>query len=250
MDRIVVVLASTMLILGLAVVHFSLANARPALSPASDHEEGHDPDPPTSTPLPSASISPSSGSVGTSIRVSGSNFRSNEIISIKFDNQQIAAVGADSSGSFSTSVDAPGLPAGTYPVEIGGRVTLSFTITSSLSVTPSSGPAGTSITVRASGFNPGSDVDIIFDEVILTTASADNQGRILTTIVVPALPVGTYQVGIGCCFTVSFTITSPPPFINACFKSHKTAEEKQGQLRIVTETGKCDKNETAISWTQ
>ena len=93
------------------------------------------------------------------MRVSGSNFGSNASVLIKFDNQQIETVGADSSGSFSTSVDVPALPSGTYQVRIG-NITRSFTITSSFSVNPSSGPPGSSVSVRASGFNPGSEVDI------------------------------------------------------------------------------------------
>ena len=55
MNRIVLVVALFTLIVGLAVVHFSLANAQPALSPASVHPgpEEHTPTP-TFTPVMSA----------------------------------------------------------------------------------------------------------------------------------------------------------------------------------------------------
>ena len=188
MNRVVMFVGLVFLILGLAVVHFSLANAQPGLSPASEHggqPEGHTPVPPTATPLPSVSLSPSSGSVGALMRVSGSNFGSNESVSIKFDNQQIATVGADPSGSFSASVDVPALPSGSYSVRIGG-ITRTFRITSSFNVTPTSGPPGTSVTVRASGFNPGAQIDISMDGDILTTANADNAGKILTIVDIPS----------------------------------------------------------------
>ena len=48
--------------------------------------------------------------------------------------------------------------------------------------------------------------------------------------------------------TPTFTVT--PSFIHACYKNHKTDSEKQGQLRWVSDPGKCEKNETSISWTQ
>ena len=61
-----------------------------------------------------------------------------------------------------------------------------FTITSSFSVTPSSGPPGSSVTVRASGFSPGSSIDITMEGDILITANADSQGRILTSVNIPS----------------------------------------------------------------
>jgi len=91
MIRIVLVIATLMLISGLAVVHFSLANAQRGLSPLATHEGGTHTLPP-STPLPNASISPSSGAVGSSVRISGSNFGPGETVRIFFDNQQIGGV--------------------------------------------------------------------------------------------------------------------------------------------------------------
>ena len=91
------VISSVTVIIGLAVVHFSLANAQPGPFPFAVHEGGATPTPtftPTPTPLPDVSISPSSGSVGTLIQISGSNFASNESVSITFNNQQIATGGA------------------------------------------------------------------------------------------------------------------------------------------------------------
>jgi len=45
------------------------------------------------------------------------------------------------------------------------------------------------------------------------------------------------------------TITPTPiPPIYGCFKTHNTDAENQGQLRIVTTPGKCDKNETPIDF--
>ena len=115
-----------------------------------------------------------------------SNFGPRERVLIRFQGGEIASINANSTGYFSTDVDVPGLPAGTYQVEIGNADTFSFKITSSFSVSPSSGPPGTSVTVRASGFNPGSGVDITLDNDILITANADNRGSILATVDIPS----------------------------------------------------------------
>ena len=190
MNRAVMFVGLMLLILGLAVVHFSLANAQPDLSPGLVHELGatHTPIPtntPTPTPLPSAFVSPRSGSVGSTIRVSGSNFAPRERVRIRFEGEEFG-VTANSTGSFSTEIEVPGFAAGTYQVEIGDADTFSFKITSSFSVTPSSGPPGTSVTVRASGFRPGSAVDITLDNDVLITANADNRGSILATVDIPS----------------------------------------------------------------
>ena len=186
MNRAVIFVGLVLLVLGLAVVHFSLANAQPSRTPALGHEEGHVDPPPT--PLPEASIAPSSGSVGDSIRVSGNNFGPDETITITFDGQQVGTELADSIGSFSTRIDIPALPAGRYRVDMRGLFTRSsfFTISSSFRVTPSSGPPGSSVTVRGSGFIPGSQVDITLDGDLLGTANADNSGKILTTVDIPS----------------------------------------------------------------
>ena len=237
MNRAVMFVGLVLLILGLAVVHFSLANAQPRPSSLGASHPAETPTPtntptPTPTPLPAASISPSSGPVGTLMRVSGSNFGPNESVSIKFDNQEIERIGADSSGSFSTRVDVPALPSGTYQVRIGG-ITRSFTISSSFSVTPSSGPPGSPVTVRASGFSPGSEVDITLDGNILVTANADNQGKIQTTVDIPSNSSGGSK---------SIGISSPSGSDQATFKvtailSVAQSQAAPGDIISVTGTG-------------
>ena len=77
------------------------------------------------------------------------------------------------------------MPAGTYQVRIG-NITRSFTITSSFSVSPTSGPPGSSVRIEASGFNPNARVDIKLDGETLTTANADSRGKVQTTVEIPS----------------------------------------------------------------
>ena len=237
MNRAAMFVGLVLLILGLAVVHFSLANAQPGLSSVLDHDgspEAHTPTP-FPTPQPEGSISPRSGSVGGTITVRGNNFGPGETVRIFFDSQQIGTERADSDGSFSTRIDVPALPADRYRVEIRGLITRSFTFTisSSFSVTPSSGPPGSSVTVRASGFNPSSQVDITMDGDILITASADGQGKILTTVDIPSNTSGGSK---------SIGITGPSGSDQATFKvtailSVAQSQASPGDVVSVSGTG-------------
>jgi len=216
-NRALLFVGLVLLIVGLAVVHFSLANAEPGSLPESIHgglDSEHTPTPtftpipPTPTPLPDASLSPSTGSAGSLMLVSGSNFGANQIVTIKFDNQQIGTITADASGSFSTSVDVPALPSGRYRVQIGGEIEF-FTISSSFNVNPSSGPPGSSVTVRATGLNPNTQVDLTMDGNILLTVNADSLGRIQTSMDIPSNVSGGSK---------TITITGPSGTDQATFK--------------------------------
>ena len=237
MNRAAMFVGLVLLILGLAVVHFSLANAQPGLSSVLEQggsPEAHTPTP-FPTPQPGGSISPRRGSVGGTITVRGNNFGPGETVRIFFDSQQIGTERADSDGSFSTRIDVPALPADRYRVEIRGLITRSFTFTisSSFSVTPSSGPPGSSVTVRASGFNPSSQVDITMDGDILITASADGQGKILTTVDIPSNTSGGSK---------SIGITGPSGSDQATFKviailSVAQSQASPGDVVSVSGTG-------------
>ena len=154
-----------LLVLVVTWTHFNVANAEPqqsvlrATSTPTPTPTATPADTPTPIPEPAtATLSPTRGSVGTEIRISGSNFQSNENVSITFDNQQLSTVGASATGTFNTPITVPALSSGTYNVKIGSTLIRTFTITSSFSVTPDNGPPGTPVTVRGSGFAPNSAV--------------------------------------------------------------------------------------------
>ena len=56
-----------------------------------------------------------------------------------------------------------------------------------ISLSPSSGTVGTSVTVTGTGFVPDSSVIITFDQVTQTTVTANNNGEFSTLITVPLL---------------------------------------------------------------
>ena len=106
-------------------------------------------------------------------------------MNIVFDNQLVAIANANSIGSFSATFNVPGLSARSYQVRIG-NIVRTFVVKASFSITPSSGPPGTSVTVRGSGFSPGSTVNITLDGRTEFTVNANNDGRILTDLNIPS----------------------------------------------------------------
>jgi len=65
-----------------------------------------------------------------------------------------------------------------------------FTVTRpTLSVTPATGPEGTMVTIRGSGWVPGRTVTLKFNDVILTSAMADANGNLAAAINIPATAV-------------------------------------------------------------
>lgn len=77
---------------------------------------------------PKASMSPTSGEVGSTVTVKGDNFEPSGSIDILFHGSTIATVRADSEGAFTGTITIPDLDAGTYTVTVGSLF-LSFTIT-------------------------------------------------------------------------------------------------------------------------
>ena len=108
---------------------------------------------------------------------------------------------------------------------------------------PISGPVGTLLNARGSFFLPGQEVTITFGGVLVDTVTASSTGEIDTVFQVPNVSPGSHVVMVG--VALVFEVT---PTIHACFTSHKTDAEKQGQLRIVSDPANCQQGETPISW--
>jgi hypothetical protein len=125
---------------------------------------------------PSISITPTSGSPGTSITVVGTNFKLGATVTIFFDidndgqpdaGEVVGTATASSTGAFSTLVTVPTLPGGTYNVMatdgVNTAAAVLFTITPAITLSPNTGPAGATITVTGAGFAANTPYDIWYD---------------------------------------------------------------------------------------
>ena len=143
------------------------------------------------------SVSPSSGAIGTTTSVSGSGFVANTTVRVLFNGSggsQIGSESSDGSGNlpgFNVG-PIPNVVAGTYQIfatdDHGNTATTTFTVPSSLTLSPTSGGQGTSVSVNGTGFLSGETVSVAWDQAgnQVATAAANGNGAFSTSFSVPS----------------------------------------------------------------
>ncbi|MFA4917385.1 MAG: GEVED domain-containing protein, partial [Syntrophales bacterium] len=172
---------------------------------------------------PAITLSPATGVSDTIITITGSGFITNTAGTIWFDSDGNSAInGSEPQVSVTTTttgtlpagitLSAPVAGAGPYQVRadiaIGGAIEASSTFTVptlGLALSPTSGAAGTVVTITGNGFTPGTAGTIWFDtngnnsidggEIgVSVNTTAAGALPALTTLTVPAAAAGTYPV--------------------------------------------------------
>src|SRR5205807_1941178 len=139
---------------------------------------------PTATVTPAITLNPSNGPTGTTVNISGSNFAANSGVTISYENNTIATnpsiITTDSTGSFTGSITVPSSSgAGSHAVSAtdasSNSASASFTVTTTpvatISLNPTSGPAGTTTAVTGSNFAANSAITITYDNNAITATS-------------------------------------------------------------------------------
>src|SRR2546428_22535 len=186
------------------------------------------------------SLNPTSGPAGTKVTISGRNFAANSGITISYDNNAItttpATITTDSTGGFTGSITVPSSSAaGTHTVKAtdasANSASASFTVTTpppppvaKISLNPSSGPAGTTVTVTGTNFSPNSAINTVtYDGTSVTTnppiIQTDSSGGFSATFAVPsASNPGSHTVNAtdasSNSASASFTVTTPAITLN------------------------------------
>ena len=151
----------------------------------------------TFTVNPSITLTPAGGAVGTRVTVKGVGLVAGRGgLPIMFGSEEVGTAATDGNGGFTTSFIVPPRAALTYFVSVEGAVPKSFKVNSSLSLSTSSGPPGTSVNLTGSGFGANASVSITFDGATIRSVSVDNNGAVTTSFQVPAAPGGPRSVGI------------------------------------------------------
>jgi hypothetical protein len=139
------------------------------------------------TVAPVVTMDPTSGGVGTLVTLAGNGFASAEGIKVQFSSADVrTGITSEIDGSWSTSFAVPSSNKGSHIVNIIGDNTtaneipnLIFTVSPSVSVSPSSAYAGDNIQINGSGFaNNETTIEVIFDgKQILRNLVADDTGN-------------------------------------------------------------------------
>ncbi len=173
---------------------------------------------------PAMTIDPTSGSIGNSVKVTGTGFAKSKGVTITFDNNEVATGNTDSSGSFETNFNVPELGAGSYDVkakdESNNSASATFKINTEVSVSPttdanSPGYVGQDLTISGTGFKPNSEITITYESTpVVFTTNSGADGSFSTTIKVPASEHGEHTITASdgtSSMSVNFYMESTPP---------------------------------------
>ena len=182
----------------------------------------------------SISLTPSTPvTVGTVMRVTGSNFSPNCVATLAYDGANLinepapnpSRIMTDSSGNFVATIPIPESIAGTHTIsanDVGGKTaTQSILVTPSVTLSPPSGhvsPTALTVSVRGYGFAAGTGITVRYDgNTIATnpaTITSDSTGSFIgASFVVPSTSsAGAHSVQIsdanGNPVTTTFTVVS------------------------------------------
>jgi len=172
------------------------------------------------TVKPKITLTPDEGHVGTSLSVSGSGFSANREVSIKYEATQVATATSDNKGSFSTTFLAPKGPYGEHMVTVtdarGNKASANFTtVRPKVTLAPSEGYVGISVTISGSGFASNQVVTIKYDETQVAIATSGSKGDLTATFLAPESMHGNHTItaadASGNSVSVTFVMESNPP---------------------------------------
>ena len=145
---------------------------------------------------PTVTLSPTSGKVGATVSVSLAGYGASESVSIFWDSgtTAIKSVTTSTTGSVTTSFVVPTATKGAHTVTAKGNTSgrsdsATFTVVPSLTLTPTAGVGGTTVTVNLKGYAAGESVTLKWYNgtiaTTLKTVTTATTGGVATTFVVP-----------------------------------------------------------------
>ncbi len=164
-----------------------------------------------------------SAAPGASINLSGVNFtaQAGTVVTIKFGLlDPYATFTTDANGAFSGILNVPYVTTGDYNIVATDANGLTYTITAfkvaitSLSVTPSTAPSGTLVTVNGYGFGASKTFNVTFAGVLVATGtvSATTPTVLTATFIIPTINPNTYSITAmdadGLTATTEFTVNA------------------------------------------
>lgn len=173
---------------------------------------------------PKITISPASGAIGDSVKVTGTGFTGSEAVTITFDSNEVGTAETDSYGSFETTLSVPEAAPGSHDVQAddgSNHTTIKFTITTSIDISPvtsqaSPGHVGTVVTISGTGFKPNSTVTITYasELVEVATVTSEADGSFEATFGVPPSKAGEHTITASdgtSSMKATFVMESTPP---------------------------------------
>jgi len=150
------------------------------------------------------------GNIGTEVRITGAGFGDREDITVEYGGYTIDIESGDdrtdSDGDFVSYIIIPESTAGIHTITVTGEdseseATAEFTVEPEITLSPTSGPPGTEVTVTGTGFGDRSDIEYVEfdnDDVGIESGDArtDRYGSFELTFLVPAEDLDTYDLEV------------------------------------------------------
>jgi hypothetical protein len=152
---------------------------------------------------PKITVSPISGAVGDTVTVSGTGFDGTSTVTITFDTTNVTTATTNSSGTLvATTFTVPSTSRGTHTVKVkdagNNYATTTFSVAQNITLNPTSGPSGTTVTITGNGFGASKAITVKYNALSVTTSPAtvttNSTGYFTATFSVPVGVAGTYEV--------------------------------------------------------
>jgi hypothetical protein len=157
----------------------------------------------TSVTAPALTLSPTSALAGAQVTANGRGYRANENVEVTFNGQSVGTPQAGGEGTFALTFTVPDVNPGQYAVLATGKAsgfsaTSAFTVNqgaAALTFSVPQAPAGTSVTVTGTGFQPGETVQFFYNGASIGTPTADTKGVAQVTFNMPTnIAPGAYDM--------------------------------------------------------
>jgi len=179
--------------------------------------------------LPSIDISPTEAAFGDSVTVEGKGFADAESsIKVTYDDADMeTGISASSRGSWDATFSVPSSAKGSHTVDASGSTTevgavpdVTLTVSPKISLSPTSGGVGTSITVSGTGFGEDeSGIRVTYDGTDAKTgASADIKGSWKITFLAPSSIKGVHTIDASGASTTADEVPDVTFFVSAAVK--------------------------------
>jgi len=145
------------------------------------------------------SVSPSAGSPGTQVTVTGTKATAGGTVSIYWDGMLAGNTTADTVGNFTYLFTVPSnATAGVHEImavdTTTGRAASEPFRVIVIYVNPAEGPVGTKVIVNGAGFSPESQVTVTFNDMLMGYAAIDKFGDFTFTFNIPLAVADTYYI--------------------------------------------------------
>ena len=150
-------------------------------------------------------LSPTTGSIGSSVHITGTGFDPNHEVTVTFGLFVVATSTTNNIGEFSVDFPTPLSLPGSHTVSAtdgSNSDSATFTVTSSvnpiITIDPAFGPVGTQVEIIGINFDPTSKVDIFFfgaaTDTLLSTVTSNSSGGFSVSSTIPNELPGQYTV--------------------------------------------------------